>query len=318
MLVRVGCLRVCLSVIFVALAACGNGTASSTGNSATVADSSVTPSTASSAAPLIGGQPATTVQAGSLYSFTPTASDPNGRAMTFQIDNKPSWLSFDLSTGSLSGTPTSSAVGTYPGIVIHVSDGQAAAALASLTIVVLAEVQSTTISGQPSTSVAAGSPYSFTPAASSRNGGALRFSIANAPSWASFDPGSGTLSGSPTVANTGTNSGIVISVSDGASSAALPAFAITVSELGTGSATLTWSPPVQNVDGSALTNLAGYKVYYGKSATSLTSSDTISNPGIATYVVGNLTPGTWFFAVKSFTSASAESDFSGTVSQIIL
>ena len=43
----------------------------------------------------------------------------------------------------------------------------------------------------------------------------------------------------------------------------LPAFSITVTQVGLGSMSLSWTPPTQNTDGSALTDLAGYKLYYG-------------------------------------------------------
>ena len=78
-----------------------------------------------------------------------------------------------------------------------------------------------TISGSPSTSVVAGSPYRFTPAASDADGDALTFSVQNPPSWASFDPSTGTLTGTPPTA--GTFSNITLSVSDGKTSSSLPA-----------------------------------------------------------------------------------------------
>jgi hypothetical protein len=86
-----------------------------------------------------------------------------------------------------------------------------------------------TISGVPPTSVAAGSAYSFVPLASDPDRRqSLRFSISNKPAWASFSAWTGRLSGTPTAAHTGTTSGIVIRVSDGRLSTALPAFSITV------------------------------------------------------------------------------------------
>jgi hypothetical protein len=82
----------------------------------------------------------------------------------------------------------------------------------------------------------------------------------------------------------------------------------------TGTATLDWTPPTQNSDGSALTNLAGYTVYYGTAPDKLTESVKVSNPGVATYVLSNLASGTWYFAVTAYSSAGVESDRSGVVS----
>jgi hypothetical protein len=82
----------------------------------------------------------------------------------------------------------------------------------------------------------------------------------------------------------------------------------------TGTATLDWTPPIQNSDGSVLTNLAGYTVYYGTAPDKLTESVKVSNPGVATYVLSNLASGTWYFAVTAYSAAGVESDRSGVVS----
>src|SRR4029453_5899928 len=108
---------------------------------------------------------------------------------------------------------------------------------------------------------------------------ALTFSITNRPSWASFNTSNGTLSGTPTSSNIGTYSNIVIRASDGTLSASLPAFAVTVAAVGNGSATLSWTPPTRNTDGTTLTNLPGYRIYYGTSSGSLTRTGQSANPG---------------------------------------
>jgi Fibronectin type III domain len=82
----------------------------------------------------------------------------------------------------------------------------------------------------------------------------------------------------------------------------------------TGTASLDWTPPTQNSDGSVLTNLAGYTVYYGTSPDKLTESVKVSNPGVAAYTLSNLASGTWYFAVTAYSAAGVESDRSGVVS----
>jgi hypothetical protein len=84
-----------------------------------------------------------------------------------------------------------------------------------------------------------------------------------------------------------------------------------------GVATLDWMPPTENSDGSVLTNLAGYTVYYGTSPDSLTQSIKVTNPGLSAYTVTNLPSGTWYFAVTSYSSAGVESTRTGTVSTTI-
>ena len=193
--------------------------------------------------PSISGHPATGVLAGSLYSFTPTASDPGGHPLTFSIQNQPSWASFSGATGTLTGTPTATNAGTYGNIVISVSNGTHSAALAPFAIKVSAPLK---ISGSPPTQVTAGKGYSFQPTTNAPNGSALQFSIQNRPAWASFIAGTGMLSGTPTASQTGTYPGIVISVSDGVQTVALPPFSITVQK----SLTISGSPPTSVTVGS--------------------------------------------------------------------
>ena len=152
--------------------------------------------------------------------------------------------------------------------------------------------------------------YAFTPEGSDPDGDLLTYRIANAPAWASFDPATGRLSGTPEPQHLGTTADIVISVSDGELSAALPAFTLTVQAVATGSATLSWLPPTANTDGSPLTNLAGYRVYWGTSAGEYPNSVTLNNAGLTRYVVTDLVPGTWFFAATALNSSGAESTFS--------
>ena len=183
--------------------------------------------------PSIWGIPAASVNSGEAYGFRPSASDPEGQKLSFAVTGLPSWARFDSATGTLSGTPTYANAGTYGGIVISVSDGQASTALAPFSINVVGINTAPTISGAPSASVAAGQSYAFTPTASDVDGQTLTFAISNKPSWASFNSGTGRLSGTPTNADAGTHAGITISVSDGVTSASLPAFAVAVTSVNT-------------------------------------------------------------------------------------
>ncbi len=126
------------------------------------------------------------------------------------------------------------------------------------------------------------------------------------------------LSGTPTAADVGTYANIQISVSDGKASAVLPAFAISVNQMSAGNATLDWMPPTENTDGSALMNLAGYKVHYGTKPDELTQVENLTNPGLTSYVVDNLSAGTWYFAISSYATNGSESHNSGVVSTTIL
>ena len=273
----------------------------------------------------ISGTPATSVVVGSAYYFKPTVV-ASASMVGYTFTNVPGWLAKNTATGELSGTPTSVAVGTYSNISISVSDGTKTATLAPFSITVQPAPVTTiaptntapVISGTPATSVLAGSTYSFQPTASDANGDALTFSISGQPSWATFSTTTGRLTGTPSSAQVGSYGAIVITVSDGKTTASLPAFSVTVNAVVLGSATLSWTPPTQNTDGSALTNLSGYTVYYGTSSTTMTNKVVITNPGLTSYVVGNLGSGTYYFAITAYNSTAAESALSNIGSKTIL
>ncbi len=183
-------------------------------------------------APIISGVPATSVAEDSLYSFTPSASDVDAAdTQTFSISNKPSWANFDTSNGKLTGTPTNSDVGLDSNIVITVTDSMSAAnTLPAFNISVTNTNDAPVISGSPSATVAEDSPYSFTPSVSDVDAiETTNFSITNLPSWASFNTNTGELSGTPTNAEVGIFTGIVMTVTDIAGATdSLAAFSITV------------------------------------------------------------------------------------------
>lgn len=88
-----------------------------------------------------------------------------------------------------------------------------------------------------------------------------------------------------------------------------------------GTATLSWTPPTQNTDGTTLTNLAGYRIVYSTSSSALGDpADVLTKQlqvagNVSSYVIEGLTAGTWYFAVKSFNSSGAESVLSNVASK---
>jgi hypothetical protein len=267
----------------------------------------------------ISGSPATSDVAGTAYNFTPTTSAPRNTALTYSISSKPAWASFNATTGQLAGTPATTNAGTYANIVITVSDGPSTASLAPFSIAVTSPVASKppTISGTPSSAVNVGAAYAFTPTSTDPSGKALTFSVKNAPSWTAFNTTTGEISGTPSAASAGTYSNIVISVTDGTTTAALAAFAIAVNQVSNGTATVNWTPPTDNSNGTALTNLAGYQIHYGTTSASLAQTVQVANAGLSSYTVSNLTSGTWYFAVTAYTSAGMQSSMSNVASKTI-
>lgn len=175
-----------------------------------------------------------------------------------------------------------------------------------------------TISGSPPTVLVVGQSYDFTPSASDPDGDTLTFSIQNRPAWASFSATTGRLSGTPAAGDVGQFSNVQISVSDGrGAQASLSAFTIAVNQIAMGSVTLSWNPPTTNADGTPITNLAGYRIYFGRSESSLDQRVVITNPGTIRWVVDNLSAATWFFSMTSYNTAGVESARSAVVSRTL-
>ena len=177
--------------------------------------------------------------------------------------------------------------------------------------------RSPTIGGTPQTMVLHDYRYSFTPESADADGDVLTFAIEGLPSWASFDTSTGRLSGTPKPADVGNYTNVRISVSDGKATAALAPFTIAVVATAQGSAALSWLPPTANTDGSALTNLAGYRVYWGPAPGNYEKAAAVDNPGVAAHVVAPLTPGTWYFVVTAVNAEGVESAYSNMASKTI-
>lgn len=279
-------------------------------------DQSVPPPSSNSA-PTISGTPAAAITSGLAYSFTPTASDPDGNTLTFSIVNRPPWAAFSSSTGKLSGTPDSTTVGEYIEIGISVSDGLASAALAPFSITVNQTNRAPTISGSPPTTAREGQAYAFTPSAADADGNTLSFSISNRPTWAAFNTSTGALTGTPGVGTVGSYANVTIRVSDGIATVSLPAFTIDVQQTALGSATLSWQPPTTRTDGSPLTNLAGYRLRYGTAQGSYPNMIDIPNGSLTSAVVENLPAATYYFVASAYDTTGAESSNSSAVSKTI-
>jgi len=112
-------------------------------------------------APTIAGSPPLTITVGQAYSFTPSATDADGDALSFSISGQPAWADFDTTTGSLTGTPAVAHIGVTPAVTISVSDGPTSASLAPFDLEVTAiAVGSATVSWDIPTTNADGSPMS--------------------------------------------------------------------------------------------------------------------------------------------------------------
>lgn len=174
-----------------------------------------------------------------------------------------------------------------------------------------------TLKGQLPSQVLVGASLAFVPEASDPDGDALTFSATGLPAWMSIDAKTGAVSGKPGAGDVGSYSNIIISVSDGRASSSLAVQSVAVVAVASGKATLSWVPPTENVDGTPITNLAGYRIRYGTAPDALTQSVDVKNAGLTTYVIENLTPATWYFSVTAYTAAGVESGLSNLASKSI-
>jgi len=174
------------------------------------------------------------------------------------------------------------------------------------------------ISGAPGNAVVISNAYSFTPSASDPDGDTLSFNVQNKPAWASLNSTTGALTGTPSLGDVGNYSNIGISVSDGNMSDSLPEFSVAVMQNADGSITLSWTAPTQNEDGTALTDLAAYHFYYGTAPGDRSNQVRVDNPGLATYVIGNLTPATYYIVATAVNTMGVESQYSNEAIRQVL
>ncbi len=85
----------------------------------------------------------------------------------------------------------------------------------------------------------------------------------------------------------------------------------------TGTATMAWGAPQTNADGTALTDLAGYRIYYGTSSGSYSQSVTVSDATATEYTIENLPAATYYFVLRAFDKNNSESASSTEVSKTI-
>ncbi len=174
-----------------------------------------------------------------------------------------------------------------------------------------------TISGTPASGVLAGQTYTFTPTAYDSRTRTLVFAIANRPSWATFSSSNGQLSGTPTAANVGTYSSIVIAVSDGYRTATLPAFSVSVSAVAgpapprrTATAADTAPPPV--ISGTPPTSV--------QAGSSYAFQPTASDPGGLTLAFSVQNKPAWatFSIVNGLLSGTPGSSQAGTYANVVI
>ena len=154
-------------------------------------------------APVITSTPVTSVNEDSPYSYTLRGRDYENSSLTKSVVIKPSWLTFNATSGLLSGTPTNANVGDTT-VTLRISDGTASVDQ-TFALSVVNVNDAPVISSTAVTAVNEDQPYSYTIVASDVDAGdAITYSAPVLPSWLSFNPATHVLSGTPTNDQVGT------------------------------------------------------------------------------------------------------------------
>ena len=83
-------------------------------------------------------------------------------------------------------------------------------------------------------------------------------------------------------------------------------------------AVLNWDAPQTSADGTTLSDLAGFRVYYGTTSPLTTTNSQNVDVGSATsYTFDSLPAGTYYFAVAAYDLVNNESDLSDATTKII-
>ncbi len=175
-----------------------------------------------------------------------------------------------------------------------------------------------TLQGTPPTTVEAEANYYFEPKRSASSS-MVTFKATGLPTWAHLDSSTGALSGIPGLHDEGTSGHIVITASNDTSSTSMAPFVIKVTApaASNGSVLLSWQAPTENVDGTPISNLAGYHIYYGKDAEDLTSTITVNSASTTSYVVKGLEDGAYYFSVVAFNTDGLVSGKSNLADQMV-
>lgn len=122
--------------------------------------------------------------------------------------------------------------------------------------------------------------------------------------------GNKSLSGTETVRSLTEDKSYTLNCSSGSENA------VAITTVAIRQARFSWNVPTTKADGSTLSNLAGYRLYWGTTSGKYTQTVQINNPQARSHVLA-LNPDTYYFAFVSVDSSGAESTFSNELSKVV-
>ena len=83
---------------------------------------------------------------------------------------------------------------------------------------------------------------------------------------------------------------------------------------------LSWAAPTTRLDGEplSLSELDGYKIYYGTDSDDLKPLVDLNDGSITNYAISELDPGTYYFTITAYDNSGLEGSYSETVSRQVL
>jgi PKD repeat protein len=162
--------------------------------------------------PVLAGIGGKSVNEGQSLSFTLSATDADGNALTYSASGLPAGASFNTSTRTFAWTPGYTQAGMYS-VAFAVTDG-ALSDSETITIAVYNINRAPVLAATGTRTVILGQTLSFTITASDPDGDALVYSVGKLPSGASFNAASRTFTWRPARRQAGIHS-ITFTVSDG-------------------------------------------------------------------------------------------------------
>ena len=170
----------------------------------------------------IGNRPATE---GQLLTFTATATDPDGNAVTFSGSNLPTGATVSPS-GTFSWTPSLTQAGSFPNVTITATDNGSPVLTASqsFTITVGNVNRPPVLAPIGARTATVGQLFTFTATATDPDGNAVTFSGGNLPAGATLTP-AGVFSWTPTATG---NSSVTVTVTDNGTPAQTDSETVTI------------------------------------------------------------------------------------------
>jgi len=205
--------------------------------------------------PTITSTPPAQATVGQRYQYQAVVDNPDGQDLTFDLPFRPAGMAVDPQTGVVVWTPTADEVGAQSAL-LRARDARGDVVLQDLSITVAQAGTPPVITSTPPAQAYVGLAYEYDVHAQTASGGALAYSLQNAPAGMAVDPSTGVLTWVPTAGELGAQTA-ALTVEDSAGNQASQTIDVIVSASAPASTPVISSTPPTTV---RLGNLYWYPV----------------------------------------------------------